>query len=151
MLRTCYAPLVSSDPRLWSPEVREWVRFDGEVYQNPATIGECTFLSWWGESLIGFASYDPRRRPDCGVIGHNCILPEYQNRGAGKLQIREILRRFQQLGIRSARVSTLDIPFFLPARRMYFACGFHISREQPWPVYPKLKLLHFERKLEEKG
>jgi GNAT superfamily N-acetyltransferase len=146
---TCYAPLVASDPAFWGPEVKNWERFDDDVYQNIETIGDCTLLTWQNEHLIGFASFDPRPQPDYGIIGHNCILPEFQNQGAGKAQICEILRRLQQRRIQAAHVSTLDHAFFLPARRMYLACGFHISTRQPWKSLPDLDLISYKRTLED--
>ena len=40
-----------------------------------------------------------------------------------------MLRRFRGLGIRTALVTTTEHPFFLPAQRMYVACGFReVSR-----------------------
>ena len=57
-------------------------------------------------------------------IGHNCVLPEFQRRGFGKRQVLEVLRRLQEKGVRKACVSTGEDPFFLPAQRMYLACGF---------------------------
>lgn len=122
ILKICNSQLVSSNPLIWIPEVTDWERFDFDVYRNPDTVGDCTFLTWWEKQLIGFASFDPRPRPEYGLIGHNCVLPEFQNRGAGKAQICEVLRRFNLRGIQSARVSTLDHPFFQPAVRVYTAC-----------------------------
>ena len=149
MLMTCYAPLVSTDRRLWDPEVAEWERFDHEVYMNPSTIGDCTFITWWKKRPIGFASFDPRSGPENGVIGHNCIRPEFQNQGAGEAQIHEILRRFKLRKIRNAHVSTLDHPFFHTAYLMYLACGFEILDQQPWPAEPAFKLIRLERNLED--
>ncbi len=151
MLTTCYEPLVSSDPKLWGPEVKEWERFDQDVYANPTTVGDCTFITWWEKNPIGFGSFDPRPGPGHGIIGHNCILPEYQRQGAGKAQICEVLRRFKLREIQIARVSTLDHPFFNPARRMYLACGFQVFERRPWPASPALIEIHFERKLEDTG
>lgn len=39
ILRSCYARLVSSDPKIWNPEIQEWERFDMDVYENPETVG----------------------------------------------------------------------------------------------------------------
>jgi GNAT superfamily N-acetyltransferase len=132
ILRSSYAPLVSSDTKLWSSEIQEWKRFDMDIYGNPDTIGQCTFLSWWGKKVVGFGSFDPRQMPDLGIIGHNCILPEFRGRGFGKQQIAEILRRFRTMGIKLTKVVTLDHPFFAPARAMYISCGFKEEKHYPW-------------------
>jgi hypothetical protein len=63
ILRCCYSKLVSSDPELWNPEIQEWKQFDKDIYKNPETVGNSTFLSWWGKRLVGFGSFDPRQIP----------------------------------------------------------------------------------------
>jgi GNAT superfamily N-acetyltransferase len=69
------------------------------------------------------ASYDPRQRPERGLIGWSCVVPEHQGKGIGKAQIQEILRIFRSKAIRKACVTTTDEDFFVPAQRMYEACG----------------------------
>jgi GNAT superfamily N-acetyltransferase len=147
MLNICYGGLVASDPGLWDHEFEAWERFDADVYKNPGGIGDCTFLSWAANNLVGFASFDPRQWPSTGIIGHNAVLPEYQKRGFGKRQIEEILRRFRKRGFKRAKVSTLDHPFFIPAQRMYLSCGFCESRQAPWEGSPKYRLIEYEQDL----
>ena len=147
ILKICYAGLVSAEPELWSNEVEGWMRFDTDVYEDPDREGDCTFLSWIGDKLIGFASYDPRQWPAVGIVGHNGILPEYQGRGFGKQQIAEILRRFRKMGFKRAKVSTLDHVFFIPAQKMYLSCGFYESRRIPWEGSPHYGLIEYEQEL----
>jgi hypothetical protein len=90
-LKRVYAPLVESYPETWGREQAGWEEFDREVFQNPETVGACTFLTWLDNRLVGFGSYDPRQRPRSGILGHNCILPEFRGRGFGAAQVREIL------------------------------------------------------------
>lgn len=144
ILKICYADMISSNPSLWGDEAARWERFDADVYENLDGIGDCTFLSWHGEDLIGFASYDPRQWPACGIIGHNAVLPKFQGLGFGKQQIEEILRRFRDMGFKRAKVSTLDHPFFAPAQSMYIASGFCESRRIPWEGSPECRLIEFE-------
>jgi GNAT superfamily N-acetyltransferase len=147
MLKTCYANLVASNPDLWGNETEGWERFDADVYEDPDGIGDCTFLSWIDDKLIGFASFDPRQWPAMGIIGHNAILPEYQRHGFGKQQIEEILQRFQKMGFKKVKVSTLDHPFFIPAQKMYVSCGFCMKRWVPWEGCPKFRLIDYELEL----
>jgi len=147
LLHQSYAELVQAQPDLWEPEKENLEEFDRNVFGNPGTIGACTFLTLCGKDVVGFFSFDPRPAPTYGVIGHNCILPEYRNRGFGKRQIAEILRRFRQMGIRQAKVSTNDHPFFVPAQRMYTACGFVEAKRVPLDRDPKQNIIHYEMKI----
>jgi GNAT superfamily N-acetyltransferase len=147
ILKICYSGLVSSDPDFWQDETEGWERFDNDVYEDPDGIGNSTFLSWVDNELIGFASYDPRQWPALGIIGHNAILPQFQGQGFGKLQIAEILRRFQKMGFKRAKVSTLDHPFFVPAQKMYVSCGFNMMRWIPWEGCPKYRLIEYKMDL----
>jgi GNAT superfamily N-acetyltransferase len=144
ILKICYSELVSSDPDLWQDEAEGWDRFDTDIFEDPEGIGDCTFLSWLNDKLVGFASYDPRQWPELGIIGHNAILPKFQGNGFGKQQIAEILRRFIKMGFKKAKVSTLDHPFFVPAQKMYVSCGFHVKRWIPWEGCQKYRLIEYE-------
>jgi len=132
LLERAYAPLLESNPQVWSQERVKWGQFDAVAFAQIDTIGSCVFLTWRGERLVGFASYNPRQQPHVGLVGHNCVAPEFQQQGIGTAQIREVLRRLDAMGIERARVTTLDLPFFTPARRIYLACGFTETRRTPW-------------------
>ncbi|MCP4707957.1 MAG: GNAT family N-acetyltransferase, partial [Planctomycetes bacterium] len=147
LLNQSYAELVEAEPENWRPEIENWVQSDRSVFENPKTVGACTFLSWVETNLVGFFCFDPRPRPAYGVIGHNCILPEFRSRGFGKQQINEILRRFRDIGIKSAKVSTNDHPFFIPAQQMYTACGFREVKRVPWDRDPKQCMIHYEMEI----
>ena len=73
--------------------------------------------------MIGFASWDPRAHP-CGIIGHNCVLPEFRGKGYGTAQIREVLRILKGSGFRKVVATTGAHEFFKPAQKMYEASGF---------------------------
>ena len=106
------------------------LEYDKEVFENPQTIGICVFISTLNDKPIGLASWDPRKWPEA-EIGWNCILPEFQGKGFGKLQIMELLRRFKTAGFKKAHVKTSLNPFFIPAQKMYVACGFKESLRNP--------------------
>ena len=144
LLSESYAALVETEPELWNSERDNWQRSDRSVFENPDTIGACTFLSQCGTNVVGFFCFDPRPQPAYGVIGHNCVLPEFRGQGLGRSQIREILRRFKEMEIGRARVSTNDHPFFIPAQRMYAACGFQEVKRVPWDRDPRQSMIHYE-------
>ena len=147
MLKRVYAPLVESHPETWGLEQAGWEEFDRQVFQHPEKIGSCTFLTRSGDQFVGFGSYDPRQGPHFGIIGHNCVLPEFQGRGFGSAQVREILRRFRSMGIGIARVSTGEHQFFAPAQRMYLSCGFREVRRVPWQRDPQQEIIEYEREI----
>lgn len=104
--------------------IDNWKKFDKDAFNNLNTIGKCVFITTIDNTIIGFGSFDPRQWPEVGIIGHNCILPEYRNQGYGRKQIQEIIKRFQENKFKSAKVSTGDHPFFLSSQKMYLSCGF---------------------------
>jgi len=114
---------------------------------SPTPWGACVFLTGLDGLIVGFASWDPRQRPRYGIVGHNCILPEFQGRGFGREQIQEVLRRFRGLGIQTARATTCDHPFFAPAHRMYQACGFREVRRMPWDRDPGRIVTGYEKQI----
>lgn len=126
LLRASYSELVKADSQ-WAQEQMNWEEYDRDVFAYPDSVGACLFLTRLDGRIAGFASWDPRQRPTY-IIGHNCILPEFRGRGLGRQQIEEILRRFCRLDAETARVTTNDHPFFVPAQRMYLGCGFREVR-----------------------
>jgi GNAT superfamily N-acetyltransferase len=146
LLRASYEELTKNDP-LWEQEQEKWDEYDREVFAYPDTVGACLFLTRVDGLIAGFASWDPRHAPEYAVIGHNCILPEFRGNGLGRGQINEVLRRFSALGVRSAKVSTCDHPFFVSAQRMYTACGFTEVRRIPWEEAPAIGIIEYEKKL----
>lgn len=146
LLGESYAELLKSDP-LWESEIVNWEQYDHDVFAYPDTVGNSLFVTRLSGRIVGFASWDPRQRPEYGIVGHNCVLPEYRGRGLGKIQVAEVLRRFQSLAIKTAKVSTNDLPFFIPAQRMYAACGFREVRRIPWAGDPSTMLIEYEKAL----
>ena len=147
LLRQAYADLVKSDPLLWEPEQANWEQYDCEVFGRPTSVGACIFLTRLDGRIVGFGSWDPRQRPYFGIVGHNCVLPEFRGRGFGKQQIQEILRRFREMAIETAKASTNDHPFFIPAQRMYTACGFREVRRIPWDRDPRQRMIEYEKEI----
>jgi len=124
LLERSYAELLSADPEHWEPSRKEWQEFDQEAFARIDTIGACVFVTMSDGEAIGFGSFDPSQAPELGIVGHNCIVPEFRGRGFGRQQIEEILKRLRERGISKALVQTGDHPFFTAAQQMYMACGF---------------------------
>ena len=147
LLVKSYRDLLQTDPACYRSEMPKWQGFDREVIESPNRFSHCVFFSWHGDICIGFGSFDPRGKPTFGVIGHHCILPEFRRRGFGRQQLQEILRRLKNQGIKQVRVTTGDHPFFIPAQRLYLACGFkEVRREGPHNT--GWSLIHYEREIE---
>jgi ribosomal protein S18 acetylase RimI-like enzyme len=147
LLHKSYAGLVEKWPGRWDREAGSWNDFDRQAFAHPDTIGKCVFVSRLKDNPVGLASYDPRGGPRYGLIGQNCILPEYRGRGFGKQQILEILSRLKARRIEGARVTTSEHPFFLPARKMYRSLGFEEVRRFAGGPDPDYGLIELEMKL----
>ncbi len=125
ILAVSYASLLQELPKDRVTELlADWQGYDTAVFEEPDTIGGSGFVTSLKGHVIGFASWNPTRWPSLGILGHNCVLPEYRRKGYGQLQIGEILRRFTRAGYARARVQTDEHPFFAAARTMYESCGF---------------------------
>jgi len=148
MLAVSYAPLLQE---LQADKVTElfadWQAYDTAVFEEPDTIGGSGFVTSMNGHVIGFASWNPTSWPAVGILGHNCILPEYQGQGYGQLQIGEILGRFTRAGFTRARVQTDEHPFFAAARTMYEDCGFVEVARYPGELFDKYQMIEYERAL----
>ena len=146
LLVASYAGLPVSDDELATYRLK-WRRADRDTFENPATIGCCTFVTCLDDVPIGLGSFDPRERPERGVIGQNCIVPEYRRQGYGRRQIEEILRRLREMRVRKAIVTTGEHAFFLPGQRMYLACGFGETRRFEREDVSAFGMIEYEREL----
>ncbi|MFA6523006.1 MAG: GNAT family N-acetyltransferase [Candidatus Peribacteraceae bacterium] len=111
----------------WKKLVKTFEDFDQEVFSN-IHVARCTFITVLDGIPIGLGSYDPRKRPAYGLVGHNVVLPSVQGKKFGKAQLLEILNRMRAMGIRKARVSTGDHAFSIPAQKNYESAGFRKTR-----------------------
>jgi GNAT superfamily N-acetyltransferase len=142
-----YAELVEKWPDSWKNESQKWTDFDRQAFASPDTVGRCVFVSCLDDQPVGLASYGPRQGPEVGLVGQNCVLPEFRGRGFGRLQILEILRRFGESGTKAARVITSGHPFFVPATRMYQSLGFKETRHLDGGPDPQYQVIELEMDL----
>ncbi|KKL94389.1 hypothetical protein LCGC14_1865170 [marine sediment metagenome] len=115
LLSRSYETLLREKPILTEIWKQDWEKYDKEIFQFPKTIGISGFITIFDENIIGFGSYDPRQRSELGIVGHNCILPEYRGKGFGKVQIIKISNIFKEMGVKKVIVTTGEHPFFIPA------------------------------------
>lgn len=140
-----FSLLSQSWAKVWNDELEQSLReFDKEVFENPDTVGDCVFISTLNSNPIGMASWDLRQGPQLGIIGHNCILPEYQGRGFGNTQIKEILKRLNGQRFKKVIVTTGEEPFFKPARKMYLSCRFKETKRYDSCYNPPHKSIDYE-------
>jgi len=119
-------------------------QYDDEVFENPDTVGACAFITTFDNDVIGIASWDPRQGLEHGIIGWDCILPQFQGHGYGKAQMREVLRRLKQGNFKKAFVRTGEHPFFIRAQKMYLACGFQEIKRYPAGDQPNYGTIEYE-------
>ncbi len=148
LLRESYAGLKGIADFDWDRFAKIFDDFDDEVFGDE-DVARCTFIMTDEGLPVGLSSFDPRQRPAYGDIGHNCVLPSARGKGYGKIQMRETLRRMQERGIQTARVSTGADSFFEPAQRMYKACGFRETRRFERTEYPPGETIEYELPLTE--
>ena len=147
LLLQSYGEILAAEQRYWLQEEDKWRQFDREVFENPDTIGRCVFITSWEDRPIGLGSFDPRPKPEYGIIGHNCIVPQFRGRGYGRQQIFEILNRLRGLQIKRAIASTSEHPFFWPAQKMYVSCHFVESKRYIGGPDPRYRLIEYSRQL----
>lgn len=118
----------SFDPRFARHWASDWRTFDDFFFDHPEIAERCGFITVFGETPIGFASWDPRNRPAFVEIGHNCIASRHQGRGFGTAQLLEAVARIRRTGAERICVTTSEE--LLPAQRMYAKAGFRELRRR---------------------
>jgi RimJ/RimL family protein N-acetyltransferase len=147
LLQESYAEILAAEKRYWRQEEVNWQQFDRDVFENPDTIGRCVFITTWENRPIGLGSFDPRPKPEFGIIGHNCIVPQFRGRGFGNQQVFEMLSRLRALQIKRVIATTSEHPFFQPAQRMYLSCHFEETKRSIGGLDPRYRLIEYSRKL----
>ena len=111
----------SFDPRYARCWSADWRAFDDFFFDHLQIADRCGIVTTLSGNAIGFASWDPRKKPMYVEIGHNCIVTAHKGKGYGTLQMREAVRRMAQEGAREILVTTNAA--FLPASNMYRGVG----------------------------
>lgn len=123
ILKNSYARFIDCFPNDKEKFYKQWEQEDSDAFNNPQTIGKYLCYVYLKDLPIGYCSWDDRQNP-IGIIGQNCILPEYQRQGYGRKQIELIIKIFKDKKFNEIRVITGEHEFFIPAQRIYEKCGF---------------------------
>ena len=123
ILKNSYSKFTDCFPNAKEIFYKQWEEEDNDAFNNPNTIGKYLFFTCLKDVPIGYCSWDEREKP-VGIIGQNCILPEYQGQGYGMKQIELIINIFKDKKFGEIRVVTGEHEFFIPAQRIYTQCGF---------------------------
>ena len=114
----------------------DWKTFDDFFYDNSETAERYGFITVVNGEPAGFASWDPRHRPDYMEIGHNCIITKYKRHGYGTLQMKEAIRRAAVDKPYKIIVTTSEL--MIPAQKMYQGAGFRKSGTRKSRIFRRI-------------
>jgi GNAT superfamily N-acetyltransferase len=143
LLKTSYQRLIDCFPDEKQRFYRQWEKEDNEAFNNPETIGKYVLFTCISNNPIGYFSWDDRQYP-LGIVGQNCILPDYQGQGYGRKQIESVIKIFKDRKFNQIRATTGDHDFFISAQKMYANCGFREQRKMKGDLY---KLIEFSKQI----
>jgi hypothetical protein len=143
ILKVSYLKLIDYFPEEKQRLFSHWEKEDNDAFNNPETVGKHVLFSCIKNNPIGFFSWDDRQYP-IGIVGQNCILPNYQGNGYGKKQIEWLIQLFQDNKFKEITVTTGDHPFFVSSQRMYVSCGL---REQKKTKGDLFNLIKFSKRI----
>lgn len=134
---------------VFKPEEIEALRGVLKEYLSKGRTSGYDFLVYrQNGSVVGFACFGPHPLTlgtfDLYWIS---VAPEAQGKGIGKLLIAEVERRVKAQGGRLIVVETSGTSPYLPARKLYEACGFSLKAVIPDFYAPGDDLLIFVKKL----
>ncbi len=143
LLKTCYKGLIDYFPEEKQRLFCQWEKEDSEAFNNLETIGRHVKFSCLDNNAIGYFSWDDRQYP-LGIIGQNCILPNFQGQGYGKEQIELIIEIFQDKNFKEVKAITGDHDFFMPAQKIYISCGFKVQKRLKGDLF---SLIEFSKQI----
>jgi hypothetical protein len=97
-----------------------WKEYDDFFYKLDIA-DKCGFITVLDGDPIGHITWDPRNRPDCAIIGHNCIITKFKGKGYGKQQLEEAIKRIKADGFHKVIVTTNEITY--AAQKNYESVG----------------------------
>jgi RimJ/RimL family protein N-acetyltransferase len=143
LLCESYSELLNLLPDYSAELKSSWRAEDDNAFNLPDSIGKCILISMHNNDPIGFVSWDPRKIPEEGIIGQNCIVPSHRGKGFGKIQIRKVMEIFFSDSARLIKATTANLPFFIPAHKTYLSCGFKIESRSFTKAFGGMELINF--------
>jgi GNAT superfamily N-acetyltransferase len=143
LITNCYKGLIEYFPDEKQRFYCQWEQEDKNAFQNIDAVGKYVLFTCINDNPIGYFSWDDRQYP-LGIVGQNCILPNYQGQGYGKKQIELMIQIFQDKKFNEIKAITGDHEFFMSARKMYINCGFQEQRKMKGDLF---KLVEFSRRI----
>lgn len=134
LIKSCYQGLIEYYPHEKDRFYYQWENDDKAAFQNIDTIGKHILFSCINSDLVGYFSWDDRQFPN-GIVGQNCILPDYQGHGYGARQIEKNIEIFRKSNFITVFAETGDHDFFIPAHKMYEKSGFKIKEKRKGDLY----------------
>lgn len=77
LLKSSYKDLFRWFPNEKQRLYDQWEQEDKEAFNNPDTIGRHILFTCINDNPVGYFSWDDRQY-SVGIVGQNCILPDYQ-------------------------------------------------------------------------
>ena len=139
LLKKSYAGLIDCFPGYKEKLYTQWEQEDYDVFNHPQTIGKCSLVTCLNGLPIGYSSWDDRQNP-IGIVGQNCIVPEYQRQGFGRRQIELMIEIFKERKFTEITVITGDHEFFRSAQRLYEKCGFSERQRFNGDLFKRIEL-----------
>jgi|WetSurSiteA1Bulk_404760.scaffolds.fasta_scaffold121065_1 hypothetical protein len=143
LLKICYKGLIDYFPNEKQRLFCQWEKEDSDAFNNLDTIGRHVKFSCLDNNPIGYLSWDDRQYP-IGIVGQNCIIPNYQGHGYGKKQIELIIKIFQDKKFKEIKAITGDHDFFISAQKIYINCGFHEHNKSKGDLF---NLIEFSKQI----
>jgi len=134
LIKNCYRGLIEYFPNEKNRLYHQWENEDKLAFQNIATIGRHILFSCIENNTIGLFSWDNRQFPN-GIIGQNCILPDFQGNGYGTQQIEKIIDILKINNFKTLSVETGSHEFFIPSLKMYEKNGFKIKEKREGELF----------------
>jgi GNAT superfamily N-acetyltransferase len=140
LIKKCYEDLFHYFPDEKLRLYKHWEQEDKKAFNNPSTIGKNLLFTCLNDNPIGYFCWNNRKFSK-GVIGQNCVLPEYQNRGYGKKQVEAMIKIFEDAKFSEISAITGDHDFFKPAQNMYIGCGFKEKRKLKGDLFRRIEFI----------
>ena len=104
---------------------KSWQQRKAESFRNAILANPSQwYVTEIDKKVVGFCSYFVDEQTSIGTVGQNGVDPDYKGRGIGSSQLRFVLDKIRQAGMKIVEVHTGLNEEHTPARKMYERAGF---------------------------